>query len=121
MLQILYNYVIQVVSRYFAQTHLPHPKYKNKYFITYKFEGKPYNILISKKRGPHKIVAIYGKKYTDDEEEEDVFEYVQQFMGPSFDFHNINYTPSCLGYYSLTFQYIDDSEKIFKEDEIIEL
>lgn len=115
MLQVLYNYVIQMVSRYFSQSHLPHPKHKNKYFITYNFEGKPYNILISKKRGPHKIVAIYG------DDGEDVFEHVHQFMGPNFDFHNIDYTPSCLGYSSLTFQFMDDSEKIFKDDEIIQL
>lgn len=115
MFQILYNYIIEVASRYFYQTaHLQHPKHRNRYFITYNFEGKPYNILISKKRGPHKIASIYG-------DGKDVFHHVQQFMGPNFDFHNVKYTPSCLGYKSLTFQYMDDTEKTFKDDEIIEL
>lgn len=69
MLNILYQYVAYFVNKYWNNpNYVPHPIHRNKYFVTYEFEGKPYNILVSKKRGPAKITSIYGNKEYEDSE-----------------------------------------------------
>lgn len=120
MFKLLYDYIYYYSSQLFKTTHMPHPKHKNKYFITYNFEGKNYNLLVSKRKGPNKIISIYGCK-TETDEPQDIFEHVQQFLGPNMDFHNINYTPHCLGYYKITCHYLDETSKSWINDEIIQL
>ncbi len=119
MFNFIYNYIYYYASSLLKSTHPPHPKFKNKYFITYNFEGQNYNLLVSKRKGPHKIVSIYGNK--ENEPPRDVYDYVKQFMGPNMDFHNIDYTPSCLGLDTITFHFINDTEKTFVKSEIIKL
>lgn len=117
-LNITYNYIVYMISSLFtsySNFHLPHPKYKNKYFVTYHFEGKPYNLLVSKKRGPAKIVDVLTC-YS-----ESVIDNVKMYMGPNYDFHNINYTPHCMGYSTLKFIYDDDTVKFFSDDMVIQL
>lgn len=121
MFKLFYNYIYYYSSLLFKPTHIPHPKHKNKYFITYNFEGKNYNLLVSKKKGPNRIVSIHGYKDVETEEPLEIFEHIQQFLGPNMDFHNINYTPQCLGYYKIVCTYLDDTTKTWINDEIIEL
>lgn len=121
MFKLFYNYIYYYSSLLFKPTHIPHPKHKNKYFITYNFEGKNYNLLISKKKGPNRIVSIHGYKDAETEEPLEIFEHIQQFLGPNMDFHNINYTPHCLGYYKIVCTYLDDTTKTWINDEIIDL
>lgn len=120
MISILYQYAYYYFNKIWSkQTTIPHPIHRHKYFVTYEFEGKPYNLLVSKKRGPPTITSIYGNQEYEDSV--DVYEDIKKFLGPNFDFHNIKYTPKCLGYYSLTFYFSDDTEKIFYDDENIKL
>lgn len=120
MINVLYQYVTYFFNRYwFNPSYVPHPIHRNKYFVTYEFEGKPYNILISKKRGPAKIIGIFGNQ--EYEKPKNVYEDIKKFLGPNFDFHDIKYTPKCLGYYCLTFCFSDDSEKTFIDNDVITL
>lgn len=120
MLKLFYNYIIYCSSLFFKSNHLQHPKHKNKYFITYNFEGKNYNLLVSKRRGPNNIISIYGCK-TEQDEPRDIYDEIVQYLGPNFDFHNIKYTPQCLGYYKITCYFMNDTEKSWTKDEIINL
>jgi hypothetical protein len=120
MLNILYQYVAYFVNKYWNNpNYVPHPIHRNKYFVTYEFEGKPYNILVCKKRGPAKITSIYGNKEYEDSE--NVYDEIKKYLGPNYDFHGIKYTPKCLGYYSLTFYFSDDTEQTFVDDQVINL
>lgn len=118
MLNIIYNYIQYYASILFKKEYTKHPKFKNKYFITYNFEGKNYDLLVSKRKGPHKIISIYGNK--ENEPPRDVYDYVARFMGPNLDFHNIEYTPNCLNLERLTFYFLDE-QKTFHGDQIIKL
>ncbi len=120
MFTILYNYIYYYASTLFKSNLVAHPKLKHKYFITYDFEGKKYNLLVSKRRGPHNIICVQGTKENGGEET-DVSDYITQFMGPNLDFHNINYTPSCLGLHTITFYFMNDTTKTFVDNEIIRL
>jgi hypothetical protein len=120
MLNVIYQYAFYYFNKFWSkQNYIPHPLHRNKYFVTYEFEGKPYNILVSKTRGPPKITSIYGNKEFEDSV--DVYDEIKKYLGPNFDFHNIKYTPRCLGYFSLTFHLSDDSEQVFYEDDVIVL
>lgn len=120
MLNILYNYFYYYVSNYFKSELRPHPKKKNQYFITYDFEGKTYNLLVSKKRGPNKIISVCGKKETNSEFN-NIYDIMIQYLGPNHDFHGIKYTPSCLGMHTIIFKFMDDSEKVFVGEQVITL
>lgn len=120
MFNIIYEYITHFITKvWFKTQYNPHPTKKNKYFITYEFEGKSYNMLISKKKGPPKIIAIYGN--LEYEEPVNVYNDIKKFLGPNFDFHNIEYTPKCLGYYTLTFHFSDDTEKTFIDNDTIDI
>lgn len=112
------------VLEFVASTHYPHPTRRDKYFVTYKFEGKPYNILVSKKRGPIHISAIRGYKVRVDDtrgtgEWVDAYQDVQRYLGPNHDFHGIEYTPRCFGYRAITFYFSDDTDRTFEIDDQI--
>ena len=119
MFNIIYNYMYYYASMLFKPIHTKHPTLKNKYFITYNFEGKNYNLLVSKQKGPHKIISIYGNK--SDESPCDIYDYVLQFMGPNMDFHNIEYTPNCIGLDRITFDILDKEQKTFEKNQVIKL
>ena len=121
MLNIIYQYAYYYFTKFWTKhnNHIQHPTLKNKYFVTYEFEGKPYNILVSKKKGPPKITSIYGNQEYEDPV--NVYDEIRKYLGPNFDFHNIKYTPKCLGYYALTFHFSDDTEQTFIDDDVINL
>lgn len=101
----------------------PHPTYPHRYVITYRLHGNPYSMIVSKRRGPVDITAVYGYQYPCNGEEGfvDAYEDIRRYLGPNHDFHGIDYTPRCLGYRSLAFYLSDDTECIFSEDDVIRI
>jgi hypothetical protein len=72
-----------------------------------------YKLRFKRKLGPCRIVDIK------DEHENNVTEVIKTYLGPSYDFHGIPTTPYCLGYESLTFEYMNGTNRQFKNQEII--
>ena len=86
---------------------------KNNYELTYVINGKLYRNRVKIKRGPNPIIQII------DESSEDVTDIVSPYMGPQYNWHGNNLTPSILGYKTLIFEMSDSTEKIYGENEII--
>jgi len=89
-----------------------HHKY---YVVHYPFGVTWYKIIIPRKRGPCLIDEILDKDGNDIQQE------IHQYMGPCHNFHGQNITPEILGYESITFKYLNGSEKTFKNDEVINI
>jgi hypothetical protein len=51
--------------------------------------------------------------------EEDVTEYLREYMGPFGNFHGVSTTPNMLGYQTLKVMYRNRSSKIYKNNEMI--
>lgn len=123
MFGIVYQYIYHFVNLWWSNGscgYVPHPTQKYKYFVTYEFEGKPYRMLIAKKRGPPHVVSIRGQRLGDDDAV-DVYADIKSYLGPNMDFHGIEYTPNCLGYTRLVFCFSDDSEREFTDNNVIQL
>jgi len=82
--------------------------------ILYPYGIRWYKVRFNKKLGPSKIKQIYYNHMN-------VTKDIKTFMGPSNNFHGIPTTPSMLGYSSLTVRYFNGNEKIYSDDEVIEI
>lgn len=81
--------------------------------IHYPYGVHWYKIRFKKKLGPSKLLGVVdenGKSCMDD---------IKSFMGPSHNFYNIPTDPALLGYETLTFEYMDGTQKQFQKHEII--
>lgn len=80
--------------------------------------GKFYKVRIPKNRFPNRILGF--ETYTDFVWE-DISENVMECLGKSKNFHGIPTTPKLLGYSNIKVLYTNGNEKIFDENEIIEI
>lgn len=125
MISLIYQYISHFVALWLRADqygYAPHPTRRNNYFIKYEFEGKPYRLLITKKKGPPTVVSIHGLRTGDaDGEMTDVYDEIRMYMGPNADFHNVQYSCACLGFQRLVFGMSDDKEHEFTGNDIIRL
>jgi len=68
------------------------------YLITYTIEGKVYKMFVIPTRGPSPVMNIT------DEDGHDVTKVILPYMGPNYNWHNINITPKNLEFNQLSFQ-----------------
>ena len=66
---------------------------KGKYELNYKLHDRVYRIKLHKKRGPSKIV-----KMEDCENDQDITEKMQEYLGPNEDFHGSEMTPRMMNF-----------------------
>jgi hypothetical protein len=81
--------------------------------VTYWIGMKRYKIIILSKFNFNPIDTILG------EDGDDVTDEVFEYLGPCFDFHNVNVTPKMMGYNDLEFHYIDGTLKSFNANQTI--
>ena len=91
---------------------------KRNYDINYTMtNGNQYTLRLKVKKG-------FKPKYTFFEDNIDVSDKVEPFLGPYKDFHDIEYTPENLGYEHLKVRYsngIQEYDKLFNKNDIISL
>lgn len=90
-------------------------KDKTHYTISYTHNNKEYKILCKNNRQRKRIVVIQ------DENENDVSERVEKFMGPFYDFHGVKTRPRDMGYKKLTFETLMHGKMEFEEDDEIKI
>jgi hypothetical protein len=61
---------------------------KNKYCLTYVVHNKIYKMILTPLRGPPPVLRI------SDQNDNDITEKVEEYLGIHYDFHNIAYKPS---------------------------
>ena len=62
---------------------------------------------------------ILSNTSSDNRSSEDITEEIQKYLGPNYDWHNIEYTPSFFKHKTLTFHYSNGEVKEFSENEIL--
>lgn len=87
-----------------------HHKY---YIIHYPYGVTWYKMIIPRRRGPCMIDSIK------DSDGNDIKQDIVPYMGPSHNFHGTRVTPKMLGYDSITFIYLNGTEKTFQSTEPI--
>jgi hypothetical protein len=91
-------------------------KFNKKYLkISYKYNDKSYFYLLKVPRGVTPLKTIQ------DEDENDVSDFITPYLGPNLDCHNVKLYPRDFGYKSLKITTIFDKIIIFNEDELISL
>ena len=81
------------------------------YELTYVINGRLYKMIVSPTRGPSPIMKIINDLG------EDVTAVVIPYMGPQYDWHYREFTPSFFDYKSLTFELADGTERTYEETE----
>ena len=88
---------------------------KNTYEISYVINGKLYKILIKSKKGPRKVLLV------SDETQTDISDLVVPYLGPEENFHGLEITPKFFKKKEIIFELSNGLEKIFKEDDKINI
>jgi hypothetical protein len=84
--------------------------------MSYIYRNRKYQLLLPSYNIPSNILQVV------DVYENDVTDYIIQYLGPNEDWHGHKLTPTKLGFnYSLTFLFLEGEDKIYKHDEIINL
>lgn len=91
------------------------PLGNGKFILSYIIRGYTYKMIVKPNFCLSPILQI------SDENSNDVTNIVVPYMGPSYDWHGIVYTPHILGYKTLTFELIDGRELEFFENNEISL
>uniref|UniRef100_A0A6C0H3G0 Uncharacterized protein n=1 Tax=viral metagenome TaxID=1070528 RepID=A0A6C0H3G0_9ZZZZ len=81
------------------------------YELTYVINGRLYKMITNPIRGPVPILQISN------DDGEDVTDIVLPYMGPQYDWHYREFSPSFFGYKSLTFELSDGTERTYEETE----
>ena len=90
---------------------------KGKYELNYTLNNRTYRIKLERKRGPSNIIRI-----DDCENDEDITEKVQEYLGPNEDFHGSEITPRMIHYYyGIRFFLRDDTILTFGPADIMRL
>jgi phage anti-repressor protein len=105
--QAIYYMVINDINRTVKKIN------KNQYEITYVVAGKVHKLISNIKRGPKKVLQII------DENNEDVTDEIEPYIGPSEDFHKTYVTPLTFKHKKLIFNTSSGNSLIFKEDQQI--
>ena len=61
---------------------------KNKYCLTYVVHNKIYKMILTPLRGPPPVLRV------SDENDNDITEKIEEYLGIHYDFHNIKYKPT---------------------------
>jgi hypothetical protein len=88
---------------------------KNTYEITYSIGSRLYKFRTKTQKGMSNILQVI------DSDNNDVTEFIELYLGPYRDFHNIEYTPYSLDFKSLTFNFNDGESTTFTEHDKITL
>ena len=90
-------------------------KDNGQYVITYVIRGRLYKMIIDSPKGPKKFIQII------DNDDEDITDILEPYIGPNSDFHNKKTTPADFKYKNLTFNMTDGSTLFFEKNDIIKL
>jgi len=91
-------------------------KFNKKYVkISYKYKDKNYHYLLKIPRG------VYPLKSITDEEDNDISDIIEPYLGPNLDCHGSSIYPKDFGYNKIKIKTIFDNLIIFEEDQKIEL
>lgn len=88
---------------------------KNSYEISYVINGKLYKMITSTKRGPAPVLQVINST------DEDVTAFILPYMGPMYDWHNVDVTPAMLGQESLLFELGNGNEYTYSSQDKINL
>jgi len=88
---------------------------KHNYEVTYCLAGKIYKFHTKGRRGMSDVLQIIN------DEEKDVTEEIEPFLGPKGDFHKLEYKPHSFGYKTLTFNMTDGSVLTFEEEHVLKI
>lgn len=88
---------------------------KKTYEVTYVISGKTYKMLVKPIRGPRKVLLV------SDEKQEDVSYKIFPYLGPEENFHNKKFTPKFFKKKELIFELFSGEEKVFQENETIDI
>lgn len=102
---IIVNPIIKFVTNYNIKTS------KNKVEFSFYHNNVLYKVMLPVKDNP-KFILITNEKHLD------VTDVITPYLGPSYDFFGLSYTPRDFGYKELSFD-IDDKEILYKTDDVI--
>ena len=88
---------------------------KKTYEISYVINGKLHTILIKSKKGPRKVLLV------SDETQSDISYLVEPYLGPEENFHGSKITPKFFKRKEIVLELSNGVEKIFKENDKIEI
>ena len=108
-LRVIYISIIQKLNKNIKKIS------KNKYELTYSINGLIYKYRFKITRGPSKILQVI------DDKNNDVTQNIVSYAGPSYNFHNIKYTPEDFNKNELTFNLHNGNSLTFGKNQIIEL
>jgi len=86
---------------------------RNRYLINYSISGKNYKMIVKGQKGPKNVSGIF------DENNEDVYAIISEFLGPQENFNNIIYTPEDFNKKRLVFILSNDTVYTFGEKDSI--
>ena len=89
---------------------------KKTYEVRYVISGRPYIMQVTPRRGPKRSVLQVL-----DNEDEDVTDTIQMYLGPHENFHGVKYKPSFFQKEKLFFELGDGRKLEFSENEEIDL
>jgi predicted transport protein len=105
LMESLYISLLQYLNKSLVQID------RNTYVLTYLINGNLYKHMLKIRRGPKPVLQII------DEKSYDVTEVIFPYLGPSYNWHGNELTPSTFGYKTLTFELSDGTEKVYNEKE----
>lgn len=115
---IYYSFAIPysyVKYEYFRNDHKLVKYDRGNFVLTYKYNDNIYKIMIKHSNLPNDIL------YVTNHDDEDITEQFYEILGPGYDFHNVEYTPSYFNTDSITIQYMNDESKTILNGEIIKI
>ena len=86
---------------------------KNKYEITYVVEGKLYKLVVNVTRGPSPVLQVIN------ESNDDITSTIMPYIGPDYNWHNSQFTPSFFNCESLTFELADGTEYTVNKNRLL--
>ena len=88
---------------------------KNTYEVTYVINGVQYKMHVQAKKGPKILIQAL------DQDDKDITETIQSYLGPMENFHGHAYTPKFFGTNEVTLNLSSGKDLTFKDSEQIKL
>jgi hypothetical protein len=88
---------------------------KNTYRVSYAINGICYNMIVKPKRGPKRIIQVI------DQNDNDITEQIQAYMGPMENFHGTVFTPAFFNADIITVSLDTGDEQTFSRDQTINI
>jgi len=110
-LWVVYMMIYQKIAKNLVQLQ------KNEYDVHYIYHGQLFKIKCKHTSGPQsaQVLMITNDKL------EDVTNEITPYMGPKYNFHNMNYTPTDFKERELSFYLSNGNITVFKDKEIISI